>query len=336
MRLRGDSDRGGSALAGQTVDRASAWIARHPLAAIGHAPGRRVAPITRCRTCSAHVRKKDFTLRCRSCGGVLAEDSDLVERARPDGLVPFAIDEEAAQAAFAAWTAARRLLPRSLARGEPRLTALDGVFLPLWSFSTNTVSDYVGKIDRTRTLSVSGHPQRRTAWQRVTGRTGRYFDAVMLPACSLVAPQTLFWPLDQLVPYVRGGSRGRRILAYDVEPEQGFEQAKALMRWQIRQDALNTINLNTINLNGFGLNAIGGSHQQVTSVTTRYDDPAYSLLLLPAWLATYEHGGRTWSVVVNGVTGRVAGRRPYSPAKISALTVLLASIAVAEQVLMHH
>ena len=46
---------------------------------------------------------------------------------------------------------------------------------------------------------------------------------------------------------------------------------------------------------------------------------------MPVWLLTYNFGAKSFQVVVNGVTGRMAGDYPKSPWKI-ALLVLAAII----------
>ncbi len=48
-------------------------------------------------------------------------------------------------------------------------------------------------------------------------------------------------------------------------------------------------------------------------------------ILLPVWLSSYRYGGKTYSFMVNGESGKIAGRAPISALKV-ALTVL-ASIA---------
>jgi hypothetical protein len=50
-------------------------------------------------------------------------------------------------------------------------------------------------------------------------------------------------------------------------------------------------------------------------------------VLVPIWLLVYAFGSRNFQVVVNGYTGRIAGRYPYSPWKI-ALLILLAMIVL--------
>jgi len=46
-------------------------------------------------------------------------------------------------------------------------------------------------------------------------------------------------------------------------------------------------------------------------------------LLVPIWLLVYTFGRRPFQVVVNGYTGRMAGRYPYSPWKVAFLIVLV-------------
>src|SRR6476659_1063023 len=89
-------------------------VGRHQLSAVAGAPGQRVAAITACRTCGTAVDKKVFALNCRTCGELLVRYSDLGERAQPDGLVPFGVDENIARAAFATWVSSRRFAPRAL------------------------------------------------------------------------------------------------------------------------------------------------------------------------------------------------------------------------------
>ena len=55
-------------------------------------------------------------------------------------------------------------------------------------------------------------------------------------------------------------------------------------------------------------------------------------VLVPIWLLVYMFGSKSYQVVVNGYTGRIAGRYPYSPWKI-ALLILLALIVVSLAVL---
>lgn len=313
-------------VAGQTWSDAAGQVPRHRLADVLNAPGTQVERIARCGECATPVGEKAFGLHCASCGQILVRDSDLTEPARPDALVPFTIDEDAARAAFREWIEHRWFAPKSF-KGAARIRALDGVYLPFWSFSASTHSAYAGRrgirksrqVSRTRT-NGNGQPEQYwetehyTQWHDAFGEVGRTFQDVTVPACSPLPQKIPSWPLDDLRPYTRGATSGRRIIAYDVTPEDGFTQATARMAEQIEDDVRRDI---------------GGNQQRVNEVSTQYADESCSLLLLPAWLISYAHGTRTWSVLVNGADGQVSGDRPYSSVKIALLIGVLSAAMLA-------
>ena len=69
-----------------------------------------------------------------------------------------------------------------------------------------------------------------------------------------------------------------------------------------------------------------GRHAIATSSSTpRFTDQTFKHILAPVWLLTYVYGARSYQVVVNGVTGRIAGSRPWSWIKVT-LVILLAVI----------
>jgi hypothetical protein len=52
-------------------------------------------------------------------------------------------------------------------------------------------------------------------------------------------------------------------------------------------------------------------------------------VLVPVWLLSYRHGARAYQVIVNGHTGRIAGRYPRSAWKIALLVLVAVLIALA-------
>jgi hypothetical protein len=50
-------------------------------------------------------------------------------------------------------------------------------------------------------------------------------------------------------------------------------------------------------------------------------------VLVPIWLLTYNYGPRAFQVIVNGYTGKIAGKHPYSVWKVL-LLVLAILVAV--------
>ena len=72
---------------------------------------------------------------------------------------------------------------------------------------------------------------------------------------------------------------------------------------------------------------IGGDHQRIHSVDTRYFNVTFKHALLPVWISAYRFHERTFRFLVNARTGEVQGERPYSWIKIT-LAVLAAIVAI--------
>jgi hypothetical protein len=92
---------------------------------------------------------------------------------------------------------------------------------------------------------------------------------------------------------------------------EGFEIAKQIMAGPIHQTIISDI---------------GGDHQRVHSVDTRYFDVTFKHALLPVWISAYLYAGKTYRFLVNARTGEVQGERPYSWVKI--LFAILTALVV--------
>ena len=109
------------------------------------------------------------------------------------------------------------------------------------------------------------------------------------------------WDLSALEPYLPQYLAGFRAEAYQVDLDQGFVEARALMDRQIERDVKFDI---------------GGDQQRVHRIDTAINNVTFKHILLPVWLAAYKYRGQTYRFVVNGQTGRVQGERPWSTWKI--------------------
>jgi hypothetical protein len=58
-------------------------------------------------------------------------------------------------------------------------------------------------------------------------------------------------------------------------------------------------------------------------VAERFSEQTFKHILVPVWLLTYVYGTKSYQVVVNGVTGTIAGSRPWSWVKVTLLVIVL-------------
>jgi len=72
---------------------------------------------------------------------------------------------------------------------------------------------------------------------------------------------------------------------------------------------------------------VGGDTYRNLVVNATFSDQTFKHILAPIWLLSYTYGATSYQVLVNGVTGRISGSRPWSWIKIT-LLVLVALVIV--------
>jgi hypothetical protein len=116
--------------------------------------------------------------------------------------------------------------------------------------------------------------------------------------------------LKGLVTYEPQLLAGFLAQTYDVTLPDAWEQGRHEMREQAREACHSDI---------------GSSHVRNFKMTADLDDESWRHVLLPLWVSAYRYGGRTFVVLMDGVSGQVAGQKPVAWNKVwTAIALLLA------------
>ena len=275
-----------------------------------------------CRNCAGTVLFAGTVTgtECPYCATPLQLDAAVQakDRVALDGLLPFQVDEKKADANLKAWVNSRWFAPNDFRR-RGVTGKFNGVYLPYWTFDALTFTRYRGQRGDHYTVTVgTGKNKRtvtRTRWRPASGAFERFFDDTLVVASRAVrvklADDLEPWPLPAVEPYAQQYLAGFLVRTYDVDLEPGFEAARARMREQLTYDVKRRI---------------GGDAQRITAMDVRHEAVTFKLLLLPVWMLAYRYGGEPHQVLVNAVTGRVTGERPYSWIKIT-LAVIAGLVA---------
>jgi hypothetical protein len=279
-----------------------------------------------CSTCGARAVVTGQATRCPFCdAAVVVEIPESARQILPESVLPFALDQAAAKAAFKTWMRTRWFAPNDLVR-RSRTQGLDGVYLPYWTFDSATTTSYTGQrgehyYETERYTDAQGKSQtrqvRKTRWYSASGTVHVSFDDVLVCAsCSL--PPSL---VDKLEPWDLAELRGfdDRYLAgftaerYAVDLEDGFQRAEKRMEPRIRTAIERDI---------------GGDDQRIHSMNVRHADVRFKHLLMPLWISAFRYKEKIYRVTVNARTGEVAGERPWSWIKIVLFVVMIVAIVV--------
>lgn len=263
---------------------------------------------------------------CAFCATPLVSATAHTERRiRPRAVVPFALEPKGAQDVFRKWIDGRWFAPNALKETVRAVNGVRGVYLPCWTFDARTTSDYQGQrgVDRiVQETRRDAHGKtvvlNRTVtdWYHASGTVAVSFDDTLVPASQSI-PEHLTdvltdWDVSGMQPFSDDYVAGFTVEAYHLALEPAFAVAKgifdAAILGAVKQD-------------------IGGHHQRVSHVGTRYDGVTFKHILLPVWICSYQFHGKSWRVVVNGQTGAVKGDRPWSAWKIGFAVAAAMAIA---------
>ena len=279
-----------------------------------------------CSSCGAEVEYDEaiHAARCPFCDSPVVGGTGVHRHIKPQGVLPFHLDEAAARDAMSDWLGGLWFAPNGLTRYARKDRRLDGIYTPWWTFDAKTESSYRGErgTEYRETRSVTRNGKRETQsvtrvrWRPASGRVSRFFDDVLV-AASHTLPEKFrtglgTWDLQALEPYRPDYLAGFRAEAYGIELSDSYATARAAMDRQILRDVKYDI---------------GGDRQRVHHVETRVSDVTFKHVLLPVWLAAYQFRGRTFRFAVNARTGAVVGERPWSRWKIALAAVALAIVA---------
>ncbi|MEE2939513.1 MAG: zinc ribbon domain-containing protein [Planctomycetota bacterium] len=310
-------------------------ILERPLSAAGAAAtglGRAVR-VTECETCGARVTFEGSSTSesCPFCGSAEVLSQEARRNAiRPESLIPLEIGRENVDATLRTWIRSLWFRPNAIKRTS-RFEAV-GVYVPAWTFDAAVHSDWSAEsgtyywVTETYRTRVNGKWQTRTRrvrkvrWWPSWGQRDDHHDDVLVIASRGVDEELAGalggFSTEELVPYEPSFLAGWRAEEYQVDLEEGWVRGQELIEGMQRSRCADDVP--------------GDTHRSLR-VRNTFRDVRWKHVLLPMWSVTYSFRGKSYAVLVNGQTGAIAGRAPYSWVKISLAVVgglvLLAGVA---------
>jgi len=272
----------------------------------------------RCQSCQAIsvFDRERVGQRCDFCGSsALVPYEEVKDSFRPESLLPLKIAEPRARDRIRAWFKSLWFAPGRFA-ARAMTDTLKGVYLPYWTFDARADATWTAEAGHYYYEQVGGKRERRIRWTPASGSLSHFFDDELVCASRGVEPLLLRavepFPTETLVPYDPGYVAGWVVERYQIDLVAAAERSRQQMDARLR---------------ALCASQVPGDTQRNLVVHATWSGQTFKHILAPVWLATYVYRGQARQVVVNGVTGRVAGDRPWSWIKI-ALVVLVALVVL--------
>ena len=248
---------------------------------------------------------------CPFCGSTsvmpVDDDEDVMA---PGGVVPFEISQEKAAELFKSWLKGKLFAP-SKAKKSCEAKEFHGIYLPYWTFDSETTSSYTAKYGKDY-KDKEGNT--KTRWYNTRGVYDEFIDDEVVYASKKTNDAHIkevssfdFSKLRDYDPQFIAGFAAER---YSLGLDDGWGVAQKQITEKLKNHISDRVRSR--------YNA-----DRVTDIklATTYDKITFKYLLAPIWISNFKFNGKIYNFVVNGQTGRIAGKSP-----ISALRVIIAII----------
>jgi hypothetical protein len=158
---------------------------------------------------------------------------------------------------------------------------------------------------------------RHTRWEPASGVVEHFFDDEPVPGTRGISHGLLKqiepFPATELVAYDTAFLSEFVVEHYQVVLVEAAQNSQASMHRQ---------------LHDMCAAAVPGDTYRNLHIQPAYSGQTFKHILSPVWVLAYVYGTKTYQVIVNGCTGRMAGQYPKSAWKIALLVLLAIVVAL--------
>ena len=257
---------------------------------------------------------------CDFCGSpALVDYTEIKAPIRPQALLAFKVSESQVREQIRRWYASKWLAPGKL-KSKALVDRVHGIYIPYWTFDAQAVCPweaeaghyyYTTETYRDNKGNMQTRQVQHVRWEPASGRVEHFFDDEPVPGTRGVSRRLLEqvepFPTPELVPYDTAFLSGFVVEHYQVvlldaaqsSQEAMTEKLRAMCAAQVPGDTYRNLVIHPV-----------------------FSGQTFKHILVPVWLLSYLFAAKTYQVVVNGYTGKMAGQYPKSAWKIAFLVLL--------------
>lgn len=259
-----------------------------------------------CKSCGGEI-VGDETLaatECPYCGNPVVIQEQFKGMLKPDYVIPFKLDKEAAKKGLLAHLQGKKLLPK-LFKEKNHIDEIKGIYVPFWLFSADANANIRYKATRVRTWSDSDYDYTETSHYSIFRAGSISFDHIPVDGSKTMADDLMesLEPFDfsQAVDFQTAYLSGYLADKYGIDAEASVpranERAKRTTEAAFREtvQGYTTVNADQTNIS-------------LENGVTKY-------ALYPVWLLNTTWNNQKFTFAMNGQTGKFVGNLPIDKKK---------------------
>ena len=254
-----------------------------------------------CKSCGGEIVGDENTAAtaCPFCGNPVVMMGQFSGALKPDYVIPFKLDKNAAKEALKKHCKGKRLLPKVF-KDENHIDEVKGIYVPFWLFDADADANIRYNATKVRTWSDSDYDYTETSYYAVSRGGSIGFERVPVDGSSKmddalmesVEPFDFSDAVDFQMAYLAGYLADK----YDVDAEQSIDRANRRIKQSTESAFAATVQ-------GYAMVT-----PESTSVRLRNGIAKYALY--PVWILNTEWKGEKYTFAMNGQTGKIVGDLP--------------------------
>jgi hypothetical protein len=262
---------------------------------------------------------------CEFCGSpALVDYHEIKSPIRPQGVLPFRVDRNKVRDDIRGWWRSKWFAPGRLAR-TAMVDTVHSLYIPYWTFDARVHCPWEAEAGYHYYVNVEGQDskgnrvvrqEQRTRWEPAHGEIDHAFDDDPVPGTQGLPMDLLRqvepFPTQEVAPYDTAFLSGHVVEHYKVVLIEAAEQSQQQMHAALERLCAAQVP--------------GDTHRNLR-IFPAFSGRTFKHVLVPVWLLAYDYRARPFQVIVNGYTGKIAGKYPISIWKVL-LVILLVTIVV--------
>ena len=279
-----------------------------------------------CDSCGGEIMASATTgaTSCPYCGNPVVMKEQFAGMLRPDFVIPFKLDKEAAKKGLMKHFEGKKLLPKVF-KDQNHLDEVKGVYVPFWLYDTDANANIRYKATRVRTWSDTNYIYTQTSFYQILREGSIGFESVPVDGSQRM-PNDLMESIEPF-NYAEGVDFQTAYLAgyfadkYDVSMEDCMTRANERIK--------------NSTIEAFRSTVQGYATVTTENASVRYKGNRTRYALLPVWILNTTWNGQKYLFAMNGQTGKFVGNLPCDKGLLTKyfLTAGLIAAAIAATVL---
>ena len=271
-----------------------------------------------CNSCGGEIVGDANTAAtsCPYCGNPVVMAGRLAGDLKPDFVIPFKLDKNAAKNALKQYVGKKKFAPNTF-KSENRLEEIKGIYVPFWLFDSDAQASVSYDATRVRTWSDSKYDYTETSHFDVFRAGNMRFMNIPVDGSSKMPDELMEsiepFNFNEAVNFQTAYLAGYLADKYDVTMEQSIGRANERIKASCEDTLRDTVN-------GFATVTTKNSFVQTQNGLAKY-------ALYPVWILNTDYKGEKLTFGLNGQSGKIVGDIPVSKAKLAGLFAGITAVA---------